>query len=106
MSIERFGDVQNVTVPDKSALSEVIYSGAPFASQTVRLEINDNGTLKSVGLDSGSSPPPGIGVLNSLNSVAGTARDFGKTVQQAKLDEVQRRVNLIKAKNDLDALLK
>jgi hypothetical protein len=101
--IDRIGDVIVDTINDPQELWQVTYQGALFANQGVTLTLNDKGAVKSIGLASQTgSTPVALGALQA----AQTALDTRTKLEQAKIDELNRKTNLINAKKDLEAALK
>jgi len=104
--IDRMGDVVIDTINDPEALWQVTYQGALFANQTVNLSLSEKGTVKSIGLTSASgSTPVAVGALQAVQKGLETQRDFDKLREQARIDELNRQTNLIKAKQDLEKAL-
>jgi hypothetical protein len=102
--VDRIGDAQVDTINDTSSLWQVTYQGALFSSQNVKLGLNDKGAVKEIGLQS-TGGASAVGALQAIQKGTETARDLPKTVEQARIDELNRRTNLIKARQDLEKAL-
>ena len=100
--IEIVGDTLSDALPDTGELWELEYHGALFANQTIDLAIGDKGGVKSIGLTSNSGNAPAVlGGLQAIQKGLETQAGFAKTKEQARIDELTRQTNLIKAQNDL-----
>jgi hypothetical protein len=100
--IDRVGDVIVDTINDPHELWQVNYQGALFANQGVTLTLNEKGAVKSIGLTSqAGSTPVALGTLQAVQ----TGLETQAKREQAKIDELNRRTNLIKAKQDLEKAL-
>jgi uncharacterized protein YcfL len=99
--IDRIGDVVVDTINDPQELWQVTYQGALFANQGVTLNMNDKGAVKSIGLTGQGGTPAALGALQAVQ----TALGIPAKNEQAKIDELNRQTNLIKAKNDLEKAL-
>lgn len=102
--INRIGDVITDVVSDKCQLWEVEYTGALFVNENLVLALSDKGAVKSIGL-SNSGSTPAAGTLQAIQKGLETQRDFDKTRDQARIDELNREANLIKAADELRDLL-
>jgi hypothetical protein len=104
--IERVGDVLTTTVNNPQELWQVTYRGALFANQGVTLGLNDNGAVKTIGLQSNSgNTPVALGALQAVQTGLQTGGTFEKTREQARIDELTREANLITAQQALEKLL-
>jgi hypothetical protein len=105
--IERIGETVTDTIGDPAALWEVRYQGALFASQTVTVGIGEKGAVKTIGLTSQTgNTPPAVGAIQAIQKGLETQRDFAKTQEQARIDELNRQTALIKASKALDDALR
>jgi hypothetical protein len=87
-----------------TSLWEVMYQGALFSAQSVKLGLNDKGAVKEISLTSTGSAS-GVGALQAVQKGVETARDLPKTIEQQRIDELNRRTALIKARDDLEKAL-
>jgi hypothetical protein len=104
--IDRIGDIITDTINDPEALWQVTYRGALFANQSVTLTLNDKGAVKTIGLESKTgSTPVAVGALQAVQKGLETQGSFEKTREQARIDDLNRQTNLIKAKQNLENAL-
>jgi hypothetical protein len=98
--IDRMGDVLYDVVPDEAQLWEITYNGALFVNDNLTMALNDKGSISSIGL-SNTGSTPGIGAFQAIQKGLETQRDFDKTREQARIDELTRQADLIKAEEEL-----
>ena len=105
-TIERVGDAVVDSLADPSQLWVVDFKGAPFGNRTLTLSNGTNGTVSTLGVTSNSGDTSaGLGSLQAVQTLLQTERDYSKTKEQAKIDELTRQKNLIQALKDLQAAM-
>jgi hypothetical protein len=100
---QRVGDVVVTQIPDTEQLSEVNYVGAVFGTREFTVKMSERGGVKEISLTSVGST--GAGGVSAVRQLAESANEAETKRQQAKIDELNRELQLIKARKDLvDAL--
>jgi hypothetical protein len=94
------GDRVLVTMPDTKVLKQVSYQGSYFSSVTFKVELNNDGTLKSASLQNDANAAADS--LSALNTLFVTGRDFESTRTQRQIDDLQREINLQTLKKQLE----
>lgn len=98
------GDRRIVTMADKAKVNQVNYKGSYFSSVNFTVNLNKDGTLKTVGLHNQGSAE--ADAVSAANAVLSTVRDFKSTQQQKQIDDMQREINLINTRKQLEDLKK